>query len=73
MAAKKTYNIFGDNRSPILIANFSDGYTRDFHFALPEVFRTALDIQKTTRIVDGVTVKEYSHGKCFNFTTGDVI
>lgn len=73
MAAEKTYNVFGDNRSPILIANFKDGYASDFHFAVREVFRSALDIQKTVRVVNGVTVQEYTQGKNFNFTTGDII
>jgi hypothetical protein len=73
MAKEKIYNIFGDNRSPILIANFKDGYTCDFHFALPEVFRTALDIQKTPRIVEGSTILEYSQGKNYDFKAGDII
>jgi len=70
---EQTFSIGREERSLILIANFTDGYTSDFKFSLPESFREALDIKITPRMVFGKNRNVYTQGRNFAFKEGDVI
>jgi hypothetical protein len=60
-------------RSPILIASFLDGYAAGWKFAVPEAFRESLDIRYTPRQVDKHIEYMWTQGTQFNFTTGDLL
>jgi len=62
-----------DQRSPILIATFVDGYAAGWRFAVPEVFRDSLDIKLTPTKLGDKTINLYTQGKQFSFNQGAVL
>jgi hypothetical protein len=62
-----------DQRSPILIATFVDGYAAGWRFAVPEVFRDSLDIKLTPTKIGDKTINLYTQGKQFSFNQGAVL
>jgi hypothetical protein len=64
---------FRDERSPILLANFLDGYAVGWRFAVPEAFKDALDIKPTPRQIGNRTVNIPTQGKLFNFIQGSIL
>jgi hypothetical protein len=61
-----------DERSPVLIATFQDGYASGWRFAVPEVFKGALDIKQTPRKIGDRTESIYTQGKQFAFIQGSL-
>ncbi|MGD0036675.1 MAG: hypothetical protein ABSC53_05230 [Bacteroidota bacterium] len=66
-------NAFRNERSPILIATFLDGYTVGWRFAVPEAFKDALDIKSTPRQIGNRSVNVITQGKLFNFNQGSIL
>jgi hypothetical protein len=70
-----------EQRSLNLIADFVDGYAKDWHFAVGECFKDPLDIKLTERkesvIVDGkekkITVRRWTQGRFYSFQRGYTI
>jgi hypothetical protein len=62
-----------DKRSPDLIANFVDGYAKDWKFTVIEAFRESLDIKWTPKVADKAEIFTWTQGKQFNFKQGQVI
>jgi len=62
-----------EQRSRVLIANFNGGYTQDWKFRLPDVFKDALDIKRTNIVVSGKSHDVLTQGRLFNFIVGSVI
>jgi hypothetical protein len=60
-------------RSLVLIADFVDGYAKDWHFAVGDCFREQLDIKFTPRIEDKKEVMRWTQGKEYCFAEGHVI
>jgi hypothetical protein len=65
-----------ENRATELIANFSEGYAKDWdgqawYFCVPKFFYEALDIKFTPRKINNVEVKMWTQGSWFNFSEGD--
>jgi hypothetical protein len=56
-----------------LIADFSNGYAKDWFFCIPKFFYEALDIKYTERKEKGKTLKLWTQGSTFKFDTGDII
>lgn len=63
---------FRDERSPILVATFQNGYAMGWRFAVTEAFKDALDIKLTPRKVGTRTENVWTQGNQFNFTQGSV-
>lgn len=63
---------FRDERSPILVATFRDGYAMGWRFAVTEAFKDALDIKLTPRKVGTRTENVWTQGNQFNFIQGSV-
>lgn len=61
-----------ERRGPILIGNFVDGYVQGWRFAVPEVFRQALDIKLEQQTRAGVTSRVWSQGNQYDFHIGSV-
>lgn len=61
---------FREQRSPVLIATFMDGYVNGWRFAVPEAFRNSLDIKLTPIKIGTKTVDIYTQGKQFSFNKG---
>lgn len=59
------------NRSTELIANFVNGFAEGWAFAVPEVFRDALDIKRGRTTVEGEAT--WTQGKRFSFKEGDTL
>lgn len=62
-----------EKRSPILIANFIDGYADGWRFAVRQAFKDALDIKWTTKVINKIESYEWTQGTQFNFSPGDII
>lgn len=60
-------------RSLALIATFKDGYAAGWRFSVPDAFRDALDIRKTTRIIGNQSRSIWTQGSNYYFKVGDVI
>lgn len=60
-------------RSLNLIANFTDGYAEDWHFAVGECFKDELDIKYTKRIEKSEKVMRWTQGHSFCFAEGHII
>jgi hypothetical protein len=60
-------------RSTKLIADFEDGYALGWRFCVNEVFKDALDIKKTARVIKGKQLDVWTQGKNFSFKEGDLI
>jgi hypothetical protein len=60
-------------RSLELLADFSLGYARGWHFCVPFFFHENLDIQFTGRTNNKIKTKLWTQGCCFNFSIGDMI
>jgi hypothetical protein len=60
-------------RSLVLIADFVNGYAKDWHFAVGECFRDELDIKLTPRKVDGMDVMRWTQGEEYHFAEGHVV
>ncbi len=54
-----------------LIADFSQGYARNWHFCVPFFFHESLDIKFTERILEGQKSKLWTQESSFNFAVGD--
>jgi hypothetical protein len=54
-----------------LIADFTNGYSRNWWFCVPSFFYEALDIKLTERVVNNKRVYKLTQGSNYNFTTGD--
>jgi len=65
-----TIDTFREQRSPVLIATFIDGYVNGWRFAIPEAFRNSLDIKLTPLKIGTKTVDIYTQGKQFSFNKG---
>lgn len=63
---------FRDERSPILVATFQNGYAMGWRFAVTEAFKDALDIKLTPRKVGTRTDNVWTQGNQFNFIQGSV-
>ena len=63
---------FRDERSPILVAMFRDGYATGWRFAVTEAFKDALDIKLTPRKIGTRTENVWTQGNQFNFIQGSV-
>lgn len=63
---------FRDERSPILVATFQNGYAMGWRFAVTEAFKDALDIKLTPRKVGALTENVWTQGNQFNFIQGSV-
>jgi hypothetical protein len=50
-------------RDTVLIANFEDGFAKDWKMAVPEAFKESLDILFTDRKVKGVARKTWTQGR----------
>lgn len=55
-----------------LLADFSPGYARNWHFCVPVFFYDALDIQFTERVINKQKMKLWTQESAFNFSLGDV-
>jgi len=62
-----------EQRSPVLIATFIDGYANGWRFAIPEAFRNSLDIKLTPIKIGTKTVDIYTQGKQFSFNDGAIL
>ena len=60
-------------RSLELIAEFVDGYAKDWHFAVGEYFRDALDIKYTQRIQNTKKVMLWTQGPFYCFAEGHIL
>lgn len=60
-------------RSRILNPIFVDGYADNWHFAIPESFKDALDIKWTAVTRDGVTSQVLTQGTNYSFKAGDML
>ena len=60
-------------RSLELIANFRDGYAKDWYFAVGEWFKDQLDIKYTVRKEDDKRVMRWTQGIYYCFDEGHVI
>ena len=56
-----------------LLADFSDGYAKDWYFCVPKFFYEALDIKFTERKEKNKTLKLWTQGSTFKFSNGDTI
>lgn len=56
-----------------LIAEFVDGYAKDWYFAVGECFKDELDIKLTERKEKGKTVMRWTQGPYFCFKEGHII
>lgn len=52
---------------------FVDGFAQDWAFALPESFRSSLDIKWAPRVVNKTTEYQWVQGEYYSFSTGDII
>lgn len=60
-------------RSKELIAEFENGYVKDWVFRVNECHRDSLDIKLTERKVKGVPSLVWTQGHIYNFQKGDLI
>ena len=63
---------FRDERSPILVGAFQNGYAMGWRFAVTEAFKDALDIKLTPRKIGTLTENVWTQGNQFNFIQGSV-
>lgn len=64
---------YDNDRSPVLIACFVNGFAAGWRFAVPQSFREALDIQYTPVQVQKTTEYVWTQGKRFNFGVGSTL
>lgn len=69
----EVYNIYENERSPVLIAKFKNGFASDFFFEIPESFKDSLDIKWTEKTVDKNKRLILTQGSNYNFQKGEVI
>ena len=62
-----------DARSPVVVAEFVEGYVLGWRMAVSESFREALDIRFTPRIAGDVKEMIWTQGQCFSFREGDML
>lgn len=60
-------------RSLDLIAEFVDGYAKNWHFAVGEFFKNELDIKYTQRIENSKEVMRWTQGPFYCFAEGHVL
>ncbi len=60
-------------RSITLDPEFKNGYSKNWHFCLPEAYKNELDIKYTERKVDKKTVYQWTQGPFFCFSEGHII
>ncbi len=61
------------NRSSNLIAEFEDGFARNWFMAVGEWLKEDLDIRYTSRIIDGKLTWVWTQGPCFSFSRPQII
>jgi hypothetical protein len=66
-------NGFVSERSRILNPIFVDGYADNWHFAVPEAFKDALDIKWTAISRDKVITQALTQGSNYSFKEGDLL
>lgn len=62
-----------EERNPVLIATFRDGYAAGWCFAIGENFKDALDIKYTLRKSGAKSEYVWTQGRQFNFSEGAII
>ncbi|MFH1820854.1 MAG: hypothetical protein ABH852_00205 [Methanobacteriota archaeon] len=62
-----------DERSPILMAVFVNGFAAGWKMAVGEAFKDAIDIKLTQKMVGGKKQMVWTQGRIFNFKQGDTI
>jgi hypothetical protein len=62
-----------EERSPILIAVFVNGFAAGWRMAVAEAFKDALDIKFTQRVVGGKKEMAWTQGRIFDFKEGYTI
>jgi len=58
-------------RTEHLIAKFIDGYAAGWEFAVKEVFKKSLNIEKTKKTINNKTFQIVTQGIVYNFDEGD--
>ena len=60
------------SRTEQLIANFKNGFAEHWFMAVGEEFKNELDIKKTKRIKNGLSVGVWTQGLSYTFKEGQV-
>ena len=63
----EVYNIYENERSPVLIAKFKNGFASDFFFEIPESFKDSLDIKWTEKTVDKNGLSSYNFSSAIKY------
>lgn len=59
-------------RSEELIADFTDGFAKNWHFVVGECFKKELDIELSTRQKQKKAYKVWTQGPYFSFSEGNI-